>query len=70
MNWVLKEVQYPLEIAWRSSLKSSLFPSHESTVTYHRQGKLDSNLICLFAAVEEGEIGKRLPAVRIQDKND
>ena len=51
MNWVLKEVQYPLEIAWRSSLKLSLFPSHESTVTYHRQGKLDRNLICLFAAV-------------------
>lgn len=39
-------------------------------MTYHRQGKLDSNLICLFAAVEEGEIGKRLPEVRIQDKND
>lgn len=63
MNLILKEVQYPLEIAWRSCLKLSLFPSLEIGVIYHRQGKLDSNLIRLYAAAKEGKIGKRVPAV-------
>lgn len=69
VNGVLKEVQYLLEIAWRSCLKLSLFPSLESGVINHRQGKLDSNLLCLYVAVEEEKIGKSMPAVRTQDQN-
>lgn len=47
-----------------------LSPSLESRVIYHKQRELDSNLICLYVAVEEGKIGKRLPRVRIQGRKD
>lgn len=37
---------------------------------YHRQEKLDTNVIFLSVATEEGEIDTRIPRVVIQGRND
>lgn len=67
---IFLKVQFPLEINGKCYLKLSFSPSLESAMIYHRQEKLDTNVIFLSVATEEGEIDTRIPRVVIQGRND